>query len=247
MAVIDLTVDAIIRRNLAKRKLPLHYYSPVLVMAKDGLEEMHFDALQKIKVAVLTLDPTLMTADLPANFVEEIFVGIETGDKVRPIGYNHRINTNQTATAYPQEPDLYEVGSSVLVWSPMIQNLFNLTAGYAGRNFGRPVTFTDSYTILRDQNKIRVDNKSAATQVQIMYLTMPEKVSNKSVIHPFAKKSLESWINWQWAIYNKDRDQDMRRRDYFNDYRIFRARKNRMTTTEIKRIVRNKFGLAIKN
>jgi hypothetical protein len=245
---VDITIDSIIRRNLAKRTLPLHYYGPMLVMAKEGLDEMHFDSLQKVKIATLPLDADLKTADLPDDFVEEISVGIETGDKVRPIGYNHRINKrDDEGTPFPEEPDLYTLGTGYVVGGTLLENIYNEYLGYKGRNFGRPVTFTDSYTILRELGKIRVDNKSTETSVQLIYLSLPEKVTNKSVIHPFAKKTLDSYLNWQWEVYNKGKDQELRRRDFYNDYRILRARKNKMTTTEIKRIVRNKIVLSIKN
>ena len=243
---VDITIDAIIRRNLAKRKVPLHYYGPVLVMAKDGLEELHFDSLQKVKHVLIDLDPDLMTGDLPADFVEEVAVGVEVGDKFRPIGFNPQINRrDDEGTPFEQVADLYAftLGTDIDE-NQLVEKTF---WDYRGRNFGRPVTFTDSYTILRDLDKIRIDNKSDITQVHLVYLTLPEKVSNQSVIHPFAKKSLESFINWQWAIYNKDRDELIRRKEFFNDNRIFRARKNKLTTTEIKRIFRKHFGLGVKN
>jgi hypothetical protein len=245
---VDITIDSIIRRNLAKRKLPLHYYSPLLVIAKEGLDEMHFDSLQKVKIATLSLDPDLMTATLPVDFVEEVAVGIETGDKVRPIGYNHRINKRDDGgVPFTQEHDVYTLGTGYVIGGTLLENIYNEYLGYKGRNFGRPVTFTDSYTILRELGKIRIDNKSTEDSVQLTYLSLPEKVTNKSVIHPFAKKALDSYINWQWALYNSEKDQELRRRDFYNDYRILRGRLNEMTTTEIKRVVRNKFVLAIKN
>ena len=244
----DISIDAIIRRNLAMRKLPLHYYSPMLVMAKRGLEEMHFDTLQKVKIAVLTLDTELFTADLPADFVEEISVGLEIGDKVKPIGYNHRINQkDDEGVPFEQETDVYAFGNGYMFAGVMIENLYDEHLGYKGRQFGRPVTFTDSFTILRELGKIRIDNRTDATEVHLVYLSMPEKVSNKSVIHPFAQASLHSWLNWQWSLYNGGKDQELRRRDFYNDYRILRGRMNKMSTVEIKRIVRNKFQLAIKN
>lgn len=245
---VDITIDSIVRRNLAKRKLPLHYYSPVLVMAKDGLDEMHFHSLHKVKVVTIAIDSTLKTGDLPADFVADIAVGEEQGDKVQPLGYNHRINTRSDGgVSFPIKDDLYTFGDGYVLAGTLLENIYNEYLGYKGRNFGRPVTFTDSYTILRDLGKIRMDNKSPVTSVQLIYLSLPEKVSNKSVIHPFAKKALDSFIDWQWAKYNNDKDQELRRRDFFNDLRITRAGMNKMTTIEIKRIVRNKFGLAIKN
>jgi hypothetical protein len=244
----DITLDSIIRRNLAKRKLPLHYYSPVLVIAKEGLNEMHFNTLQKVKIVTLTLDASLMTADLPVDYVEAVFVGLETGDKVRPIGDNHRINKiSDGGTPFEADADLYVSGTSYATGGHALESHFNEYGAYNGRNFGRPVTFTDSYTILRDLGKIRIDHKSDATEVQLTYLTKPEKVTNKSVIHPFAQQSLNNWIDWQWAIYNKEQDQEMRRRDFFNSYRLLRGMLNKLTTVEIKRTIRNKINLAIKN
>lgn len=245
---VDITIDSIVRRNLAKRKLPLHYYSPVLIMAKEGLDEMHFDSLQKIKVATIAIDATLHTGTLPVDFASEIAVGVETGDKVRPIGYNHRINTRSDGgVAFPQAADVYSLGAGNVVGGELLENFFNEYLGYKGRNFGRPVTFMDSYTILRELGLIRITNKSTITSVQLIYLSLPEKVTNKSVIHPFAKKSLDSYIDWQWSEYNHEKDQELRRRDFYNDYRILRGRLNKLSTTEIKRVVRNKFGLAVKN
>lgn len=245
---VDVTLDSVVRHNLAMRKLPLHFYGPMLVFAKRGLEEMHFDSLQKLKTAVLTLDTTLKTATLPVDFVEEVLVGVEVNDKVRPIGYNHRINTRDDGgIPFEQGPSIYTVDSGYLLGGILLENYFNEYGDFKGRHFGRPVISLDSYTILRDLGKIRVDNGSDITKVHLIYLSMPEKVSNKSVIHPFAQQSLHSWIDWQWAKHNKDKDQELRRRDFYNDYRILRARKNKMTTVEIKRVVRNKFGLAIKN
>jgi hypothetical protein len=246
--MVDITLDAIIRRNLAMRKLPLHFYGPMLVFAKRGLEQMHFHSLHKVKTVVLTLDTDLMTADLPDDFVEEVAVGVETGDKVRPIGYNHRINTrDDEGEPFEQAADVYTLDVGFLFGGIILENYYNEYGDFKGRFFGRPVTFTDSYTILRDLGKIRVDNKSDLTTVHLTYLSMPEKVSDKSVIHPFAQQPLHSWINWQWAQYNQDKDQELRRRDYFNDLRVLRASLNKMTTTEIKRVVRNKINLAIKN
>lgn len=247
MAVVDVTLDSIIRRNLAKRKLPLHYYSPLLVIAKEGLDEMHFDSLQKLKFVTIAIDATLKTGPLPSDYVEAVAVGFESGDKVRPVGHNHRLNERNSGAAFEQKDPLYALGTGFYVGGFLLENAFNEYLGYKGREFGRPVTFTDAYTILREAGLIRIDNISTITTIQLVYLSLPEKVSNKSVIHPFAKKSLDTYIDWQWSVYNKEKDQEMRRRDFYNNYRGLRSRLNKMTTVEIKRIVRNKFGLDIKN
>lgn len=245
---VDITIDAIIRRNLAKRRLPLHYYGPMLVMAKDGLEEMHFDSLQKVKYAVIDVDQDLMTADLPADYVEAVMVGVEIGDKVKPLGHNEMINKrDDEGVPFDQTADLYTYDMGYRVGHQIVEQIYNEYGGFKGRNFGRPVTFTNSYTILRDLGKIRIDNKAVIEQIHLIYLSMPEKVTNKSVIHPFAKKALEAFINWEWAIYAKERDVMMKRAEFFNWNRILRARLNKLTKTEIVRSVRNNIRMSIKN
>lgn len=233
----DITIDSIIRRNLAKRRLPMHYYGPMLVIAKDGLNELHFDMLQKVKYAVLPVDATLKSAALPADYVEAVMVGYEIGDKVRPIGFNKSINKrDDEGTAFEEPVDLY-----------LIEEIYQQYGGYKGRNFGRPVTFTDSYTINRELGIIRIDNKSDLTELHLIYLSLPEKVSNKSVIHPFAKKALEAFVDWEWAIYNKEKDVDRKRFEFFNWHRILGARMNKLTTVEIIRSARKNIRMSIKN
>jgi hypothetical protein len=243
---LNINIDSIVRRNLAKRRLPLHYYGPMLVMAKDVLEELHFDSLQKTKIIEITLDSNKQ-GDLPVDFVDEVIVGFEVGDKVRPLGFSDQLNKKTTSDPFEQAADIYSLGTGLGVSGILLESYYNEYLGYNGRNFGRPVTFTDSYTILRDTGKIRLDNKTEITKIHLVYLTLPEKISNKSVIHPFAKKALDTGIDWEWAKYNKDKDQMLRRADFYNERRIVNARKNKMTTTEIKRAVRKSFMLAIKN
>jgi hypothetical protein len=244
---VDITLNSIIRRNLGKKKLPLHYYSPMLIIAKEGLDEMHFHTLQKVERVVLTLDEDLMTATLPEDYVEACAVGIEVGDKVRPIGYNHRINARDDENVpYDDEADLYAFGSTGIM-NGVVGSHHNEYGDYLGKNFGRPVTFTDSYTINRELGEIRIDNNSDATEIHLVYITLPKKISDKSVVHPLAKKSVDDYIDWQWAKYNKDKDQELRRRDFFNSWRILRGSMNKLTTVEIKRVVRNKINFSPKS
>jgi hypothetical protein len=230
---VDVTIDSVIRRNLAMRRLPLHYYSAMLVMAKRGLEEMHFDSLQKFKTAELSIDPILKTADLPIDFVEDILVGIEVADKVKPIGANEKINKkDDVGIPFSKDDDTnYVLGDGYL---------------YHRFPFGSPVVHTDGYTIIRELGKLRLDNRATVSKIHLMYLTMPTKISNKSVIHPFAQEAIHAWINWKWAEYNKERDELNHERKFYTSYRKLRARLNQISTTEIKRVVRKRFGLAVK-
>jgi len=81
---VNVTLDAIIRRYLALNRLPMHYYVPMLVIAKQGLDEMHFDTLGKVKYEVLEVDDAHQV-ELPDDYVEMVGILTETGDKMRPI------------------------------------------------------------------------------------------------------------------------------------------------------------------
>ena len=89
----DITIDAIIRRYLTMSGLPLHYYVPMLVIAKQGLEEMHFDALQKVKHAVLAVS-SAYEAVIPDDCIDIITLGTEVGDKIRAFGFDRTMNNN---------------------------------------------------------------------------------------------------------------------------------------------------------
>lgn len=246
MAVTNVTLDSIIKRNLAMSSLPIHYYVPQLVMAKRGLEEMHFDTLQKVKYETLT--PTNNEVALPSGFVAEVFVGIEYGDKVRTIGLNPKINNrDNSGNAFDQTADQYSYNYGESFDSVFLSRHFNEYGSFVGGMYGRNVVWTQSYNINRDLEIIRLDNKSEITSVHLVYLSMPEKVSNQSVVHPFAQQALIDYIEWQWAEYNKDQDYQIKRKEFYNQYRILRGRMNKMTTVEVIRALRRNIQLSIKN
>lgn len=246
MAVTNVTIDAIIRRHLALNRLPLHYYVPMLVIAKQGLEEMHFDTLGKVKIAVLTVTAA-NEAVLPDGYVEAIMIGVETGDKVRAIGMNNTINPKDNAgAAFEESADQYSVGQG-FPDDEYIDSFYDEYGHFKGQQYGRVLTWSDSFTINRDLGIIRVDNKFEGDEIFLMYLSMPEKVTNKSVLHPFAQRALSEYIGWQKAVYFKEGNLiQYKRNEYYNELRKLRARLNPLTTVEIKRAVRRNINLAVK-
>jgi len=251
--MIDITIDSIIRKQLSMMGLPIHYYVPMLVIARRGLEEMHFDTLQKVKYALLTIDAA-NEALLPADYVELVYAGIEHGDKVRNIGQNDDMNARDNGgVAFPQTENQYRYSLGL----PGVDTfLFDEYGQFKAGQFGRNVTWDESFKINREEGFVRVDNKSNITQLHLVYIGMPEKISNKSVIHPFAQQALMDYINWKWAEYTVNRNQYstwrepdylIKRREFYNQYRILRGRKNKMTTVEIKRAIRRNIKLSVKN
>lgn len=241
--MVDITLDAIIRRNLVAMGLPIHYYVNMLVLARRGLQELHFDTLQKVKHAVLSVD-SANEATLPTDYVESVYVGIEVGDKVRHIGDSGRINKrDNSGVAFDQVNNQYRYAFG----SPGADLFFFDEFGqFISGQFGRNTTWTDDYTINRDLGILRVDNKSNITSVHLVYLSLPEKVTNRSVVHPFAEQALTDWVSWKWAEYTKDKMLGYYKSLFYNAHRILRGRKNKMTTVEIKRSIRRNTRLSVK-
>jgi hypothetical protein len=245
--MVDITLDAIIRRYLSLARLPMHYYVPMLVIAKQGLDEMHFDSVGKLKRVVLPVsDGNEVT--IPSDCVEVVAVGYETGDKIRDFGFDRRLNPrDNSGAAFPSTSDQYVYGQNFNNIGTYLENFYNEYGNYKGKQFGRNVTWDEGYTVNLELGIIRIDNKNSATEVHLSYLTLPKKTSNKSVIHPFAQRAVLEFIGWQKAVYFKEyREIDYRRREFYNEYRKLRARKGKMTATEIKRAMRRNVNLAVK-
>lgn len=82
MAVVDITLDNVIRRTLAMKGLPIHYYMTMLLYSRRGLDEMSFNSLQKVSTAVLTFDAANQ-CNLPSDYVEAVDIWWEQGDKAK--------------------------------------------------------------------------------------------------------------------------------------------------------------------
>lgn len=243
----DITVDSIIRRYLAMSGLPLHYYVPMLVIAKQGLEEMHYDALQKIKHAVLAVSDAY-EATIPSDCVEIISIGSEAGDKIRTFGFDRTMNNNDNGgEAFETVSDQSVYGQNYNSTNAYLENFFNEYGDFKGKQFGRKVVWDESYTYDRDLGLIRLNNKNTEEEIHLIYLSLPEKVSNKSVIHPFAQRALIEFIGWQKSVYFKEKDMiAYKRNEFYQEYRKLKGRMNKLTTIEIKRAIRRDSNLAVK-
>lgn len=243
----EVTLNDIIRRYLAMKRLPLHYYLNALLVAKQGLDEMHFDTLNKVKYAVLPVTNHEIT--LPADLVDVIDIGIEVGDKVRKLGFNRSINPrDNSGQSFEITTDQYGQAQGIYPQTDFVENYYNNYGSFNGKQFGRNTTFEESYTVNLDLGIVRIDNKMDDTELLLIYLSKPEKVSNQSVIHSFAQRALLEFIGWQMAYYFNEKDAiAYKRNEFYNEYRKLRARMNRISTTEMVRSIRKKINLTVKN
>lgn len=199
-------------------QLPLHYYLDFLLFAKRGLNEMHYNNLRSLKSEVITIGSNDL-GDLPSDFIQEVYVGVQVGDKLDLLSRSDKLNpTSNEGNAFP------EVDPTEYVFDQQDESgvkFFDL--GDIDLIKGQMVR--DRYKILRDEGYIRIDNRSTITEVQLVYLSKPTKISGRSVINPFAEGALLDYLAWQWAEYNPSNrfEPGRKRKEFFNSLRLLKG------------------------
>lgn len=236
--MVTVTLDEVIRKTLNKQGLPLHYYIKYLVIARDGLKELNFSILPCEKTVELTLDSNKEAA-LPNDFVGEVAVYKSEGDKLVELPHNSLISSFNNAQPFEVVDPIYSTGESI----PLYADEFRSDVG---RQFGHIYPRVDGYRIITELNKIRIDNTSELEKVYLKYVTMPQRIANKTLIHPFIEPAVVAYINWQVAHYASDRDMMVKRQEFYNQRRLAKANLNRVNITDILSSFRMYHNQAIK-
>jgi hypothetical protein len=236
--MVTITLDEVIRKTLNKASLPLHYYIKYLLFAREGLKEMQFSILPSEKTTELALDAD-HNATLPIDFVGEVGVYKSSGDKLIQLPHNHLISSFNNTTPFPEE-------DAVTLTSGVGVSYIDEFSSDSGRQFGEVYPRVDGYRIIPELNKIRVDNITELDKIYLKYVTMPQKTTNKSLIHPYIEPALVAYIVWQVASYANDRNMLVKRAEYYNQRRLAKANLNKINITDILSSFRIYHNQAIK-
>lgn len=247
------TIDKIIRKHLAKKGIPLHYYVDYLLLAQDCLRDMHFDTLQSLEVTTLPVDADTDLVNLPADCVEPILVGIEVGDKIRPLSEDYRVNDRQNSTNdldFPEGSDYRgqdEISHSN--YGVYLDSFYTTNREFRGRAFGFVPTYDQSYRILRDSGQLRINNKNNdVTDIYLSYLSSFKQVSSQSVVHPYAENAMYVYMDWKAADNTNNASLAMyKKREFTNEHRKLRARMAKWSPQKIIRSARRYYQASIKN
>jgi len=227
------TLDSIVRKSLAINNLPMHYYIPFYLHGKRIVEDLYFDVLPSKKTTLLSID-SANQADLPSDYIKDIFVAVEIGDKIKTIPRNPSINPLASDAAF-------DVSYS-LPYNSETVNLFYEDAYYAGINWARGFQFYEGYRIIEESNKIRIDNRLGLMidQIVFCYLADADQVNSQTVVHKFSQQTILDFIDWQWSKHGGNRfDARDNKRDYNNSYRLLRARMSNLSKSDILRSIRS--------
>jgi hypothetical protein len=117
---------------------------------------------------------------------------------------------------------------------------------YTGKNYGARVDRTDTFSIIPERNEIQLHNDIKATSIILEYISDGSEIDNATQITPYAKSTLEAYMNWKHKENGRSYGEGERlraQREFDHQHRILRARINPLTIQDFKAaIYRNTSG-----
>jgi hypothetical protein len=230
----------------------LHWYIQALKSASDCLRELTFDTLQNVNTVNLTLSDS-GTADLPCDYVDFVKVGVPYSQYVRPLVQKDSINRLQnkgsSGNVIPYSDD-NDSDDFLFVPSFYVSDFINDNGEPLGRLFGFNAGWIqDGFKILRERGQIQVDQQLCATSIYLEYISDGQCSDNATKVHPYAQKTIEAYILWQFKQHSRaygSQERELAKNEFSTQRRILRARMNGLTAQDIKRIVRKSYSATIK-
>jgi hypothetical protein len=229
----------------------LHWYIQALKSASDCLRELTFDTLQNVNTVNLTLSAS-GSADLPCDYVDFVKVGVPYSQYVRPLVQKDSINRLQNKESSGNVIPYSDNSDSDFLFVPSfyVSDFINDNGEPLGRLFGFNAGWIqDGFKILRERGQIQVDQQLGATSIYLEYISDGQCSDNATKVHPYAQKTIEAYILWQFKQHSRaygSQERELAKNEFSTQRRILRARMNGLTAQDIKRIVRKSYSATIK-
>ncbi len=238
------TLNNCTRSYLNQTARSIHYYARCLKYSSDCIRELLFDTLQTINTVRLPLNG-LFEAEIPADYIDGAKVGIQVGQFIRPLirrdTINPMANFDSTGTQinYPNADELSDDtwGDFWQSWGVNINTNGENTGGYYGIGAGSE---PDTYTIDEGRNVIQLNQNVGVSKIVLQYLSDGTYTNAATRITPYAQKTIEAYIDWQYKLNSKSYgmgDANQAERGFYNELRKLRARKSDLTPELIARII----------
>jgi hypothetical protein len=230
---------------------PIHYYIQALKSASDCLRELTFDSLRNVNTVPLPISAT-GTVDLPCDYVDFIKVGVPYSQYVRPLVQKDSINRKQNVDTSGNPIDYADIPDTdgVYVASFFQSDYINDNGQPMGRLFGFNAGWIqDGFKVIRERGQIQVDQSLCASNLYLEYISDGQCADNATKVHPYAQKTIESYIIWQFKQHSRaygSQERKLAQNEFSDQRRILRARLNDLTASDIKRIVRKGYSATIK-
>lgn len=239
------TIDSVVYEALSRVGRPIHWYEEILRYVLTCLKEIGYDSAGTLSAVRLEVNE-FNEIDIPADFIDWVRIGTEYGNKIIPLGQNDGMNRLQNldgATQVPYEsPDNLTLGS-ILIGAPIVET--NQYGEHLGRRFGHgDGSQTNGFKVIEERSKIAIDTAIApGTTIYLEYIARTTLAPNTAV-HPYAEETLVAYAVWKFKQKDPSfglQEKNWAKEEYYNAYRILRARVVNWNIYDIKRVIRRHF------
>lgn len=244
------TVDKITRSMLIQLRLPLHFYIQFAKYALDCIRELTFDSMRVVNTTLLEINENFY-AELPCGFVDFTFVGIRQGQFVQPITQRQSINnlpalTPQGAITTYGDPTTQSLDFPFWPGYWMFQNIDDL-----GENTGRLYGWNtgidnNGFKIIPERNIIQFTESFTRCHAVMEWIGDGQCADSATKVDPMAQACIEAYMRWRFSS-NDSIERSPEGASYFNQRRLYRARKDELTPYEIRNILYRNYRASIKN
>jgi len=245
------SVDALVKRSLLEKGLPIHYYLESLLHTTAAIRELSFDSLQIVNTLSLPINE-YNAIDLPGDFVDDVGLSLGTGTILRQLHRNDAINPlryHDSTAAYvaPPSPSADINGQTFyglrgLTWFWNINEYGEPTGRYFG---ARGASDRDGYKVIRERRQIQLSNSVGCDTAVLVYISDGQSIDNATQVDVLAYSTIQAYRNWK-SSRNADNERSPEALGFYNQKRHLRARKDEISVTDIIQIVRRSYTAAMK-
>jgi len=249
-----ITIDECINSYLNESEQSNHKYAKLWHLAFDGMNQMGLDAFYTVK-SVKILTNANLTVTLPPDCLKISKVGVfNQQGQVIPLSVN-----NNLSTAYDMQPTRLSqtVDNTINTYNNIQNNIwYNYWNGNSlGTLYGAPsgAPFVGSYKIDNANNVIVLSEHFIYPYVVLEYVSSPDPSSECEYYVPIQfKEAMVAYLRWKDIIsipaktHVQNSNVAQRRRDYFNEYRLAKARYDPINMNDLYQWNLNNQRLAIK-
>jgi hypothetical protein len=246
------TLDTIVRNVLMRKGYTLHWYIQFMVYSKDVLRQLTIDDLQVVNTETLPVN-SYNAADLPAGVVEVVGVYLRIGQFLKPLVPYDAINplnnfdSNFGITTYASE-NVDQNSNNTAPFGYNWNNGFWLTTHFnsygesTGKFYGLSGGQVDNYKWVKNRNQIQLNEGLTADDIVVAWISDGQNANSATSIEVTAQDVIEAYIMWQMKENNRtygEGEKERAKQEYVMQRKIFRARKNPLTTDVLRRIIQN--------
>lgn len=248
------TLDAIVRNCLLRKRYPIHFYLDFMVYAVRCLAELSLDDLKVINTKILPVN-SYNAVDLPNDYLDYVTVGIKSGQNIKPLVETTKINSltdkdsnfasvSYNSTDNNSDLQLYYGYSYPFFWHTVSWNQFGESIG---RMFGFGAGIQDDvFRVVPERNQIQLTENLSVTEIVLEYVSDGMSSDSATRITPYAYETIAAYINWQVKENSRSYglgDRQVAQQEYIAQRKILRARLSDLTPEVLRRIIqKNSFG-----